>query len=284
MRKKILLLTFIILITLTSCNYQDSKLSDNQDTQIDTSNVVEEFKIFLKSLSSKDFHSSGIALQKLKELKGDNKLVNDNLCREYIKLYNEIQYSQEFFDTEQYKDKGSILKENGYIELNTPGGEWGITHQPEFLVETFSEIVSDGFKKYLEIENKFMNEPTSIDGYMAIPWNELSSRIINCEKFLEKHMDYPEAERVKRIMDIYIKEYTTSSGMMLQFLFKEMILTPEAQNSYENFISSYPHSHYYKLIKGYYEILENNDFMLNDQAKEFLRENEIDISWFDAGI
>jgi hypothetical protein len=129
-----------------------------------------------------------------------------------------------------------------------------------------------------------MNEPTSIDGYMAIPWNELSSRIINCEKFLEKHMDYPEAERVKRIMDIYIKEYTTSSGMMLQFLFKEMILTPEAQNSYENFISSYPHSHYYKLIKGYYEILENNDFMLNDQAKEFLRENEIDISWFDAGI
>lgn len=265
-------------------NQEEDIKEDHINDNINKLNVVDEYKLFLSQISDKEIESSSIALEKCISYTGNDKVLNDELFNQYLNLYNKIIQNQDDSNERRFEENSTLLNENGFIEYNTIGGGWSIIEKPNFLVSSFSGLVTDVLKDYLIIDDKMRNEPTNIDGYKAVSWNELSNRIIICEQYLTKYQDYQYATIVQRYINSYLKQYTTASGMMLQFLYEDGKLNEEAKNSYEDFIENYPNSKYYKLIKDYYNVLKSNNFRLNSEAKQILMENGIDVTWFEAGV
>ena len=56
---------------------------------------------------------------------------------------------------------------------------------------------------------------------------------------------------------------------------KDVVLH-ENKKSYENFISENTDSKYFEFIKGYYDILKNNKFIVKKELKEYVEKNGFD--------
>lgn len=300
--KKAFCLITIITIICTSCtnHIQNNKVQTTnhvpivaetpkktnvepvEATKSENVNPIHEYKSYIDNLDVKDINSVSKALEKVKTYLGENIEINDELYREFSTLYMII--TSEIEDSASLMNDPESLKVNGFrVNVSESGGFIG--SKPGFLSENFNAYVSDGIKEYLKIsdeELRQLGEETGTylieDAGVSISWDQLADRIIAWENYINKYPNYPEVSEAEANIEFYLYVYTASvlDNTMI-FSFDDKKLTQEVKESYERFIQKYSGSKYYNFISGYYDILKNNDYTLNEDAINYLKNNDIEV-------
>lgn len=92
--------------------------------------------------------------------------------------------------------KNSTIKKNlkdlfsrGHGLVSAEGSYYATVDYPYFY-EKYSNYVSDSLADYLNIASIEVQEPTTVEEYLAISFEELEKRVISYEKFLKTHKDF----------------------------------------------------------------------------------------------
>ena len=270
---------------LGGCISKDAGIAQTQPTKTPSAtsaDPVERYRAYLNTLDVAQIVSSGQAMAKLRELAGKDTKKNDEMFRVYNELYLSVITNQTETETEPDAAVKKVLEENGYVSVDSGEGTWTVAEKPGYMMQSFQGIVSTEVAEYLAIVNKETAEaPVAVDGILSVPFAELENRIITCETFVGKYKDAPEASVIKTYLENYVTQYLTARDFAIDVLYTDNVLTDEARQSYEHFVSTYPKSSFNGLVKGYLEVLKAHNYELTDEVRQYLDDNQIDTSWFD---
>lgn len=265
----------------------DNNKSNYEQTNHQNSNEnakrIQKYKQFINELHTENLKSIVLALEKYKEFASEDIKNNDELFRYYRKFYNSMldEYNNYFMN-----GKGRVNSEtrklfttNGMIVDISESGAYPM-EQPGFILTNFESYLSEGLVKFLEIREIELQQTNGsfvfIDELLFITWKQLVERIIEWEKFISKYQNVSEynneVEEAKKLIQTYLKIYTNNINIST---FEQMNSSiQEVDNglkeSYQHFIENYEKSKYHQIIKGYYEILEENGFQYDEKSKEYL--------------
>ncbi len=273
MRKGIKILVFVVVCILLLQHF--NLLAKTNNT---SNNLVMKYQRYVKKLSVRDINSIKLALNESKKYMTKNKRQNDGIFRTFYSFFENVQYNiSEDFNKGKLKLEEKDLNKYGIRIGFSESGDF-LDEKPDFIYTNFANVVSAGLKRYLEILNKEMKQTRTYvieDMGLSISWNELADRIIAWEQFSKDFSDYPEAKDAKSKKDfclyIYIASYLDNTPLFLNGK-----LTDDTKASYERFVTKYSNSSSFDLIQGYYQILKENDFVLNQKAIDYLKSNKID--------
>ncbi|MHB1376406.1 MAG: hypothetical protein ACYCXB_03170 [Candidatus Humimicrobiaceae bacterium] len=218
-------------------------------------------------------HNADIMLEKLEYIQKNDKqfytdlLFEDDWQTKLNNIFNndiEIKDIKEITDEQLKKITDEIF--NGGFKLIALEGSFYPYIDYEFL-KKYSDYLSQQFKDYLNIMADESNKVFSRDAALTISWNELASRLINCEGFL---ISYPEDNiRKKEVGDLYMKylvSYFLGQNNTPSFSYENNTIRPDVLDSYNKLVSEYPDSITTALTKQYQTILEGNNNIINDSV------------------
>jgi len=255
---------------------------------IDEADDPHELKAYHKILADlpvNNITSVSSAIDRYKELVCSDKTVNDRLfwCFESF-YYNVIEEMSNLNSGVIDDDKVELFKLNGIEQYYSEAGPF-IWIKPGFLYDQFASTTSDALREWLKIsKNEEIQQGYTYfveDALLVISWNDLSDRIIVWEKFIKDYGDYERfGEYAQSSIDFYLWLYMDPpyQGMKTFPYMNGKTGENELKLSYERFIKYHATSEYMPTIKGYYDILLRSDFIVNQEAREYLEENGIDTS------
>lgn len=272
--------------------------------------LVSSYTNFINSLSSKDLKAVPLAIQIYNTYaeKSQDTNINDQMFISFVEFYNtfvnEAKYmlftqeelinlsifNEEDFQftfkqltdikNEDYRERVKLAMDSG-LDVCRGYEILIVDEQKSFLYDNFSPTVSEPLKKYLELRQEDIY--TDNLPYLSYSWNWVSDRLVVWEKFHKENPTFFEKNSLDDFLDyyidFYISYYTDESYDNFNFPVKteQGIIRDEVRRSYERFMEKYPDSRFYKIIKGYYEILSDNWFVFNTEAKDFLSANGIPV-------
>ncbi len=210
-------------------------------------------------------------------------LQQEELTGEYSKMLGEAvdisviwQYNEkELNDVEKLKEAPlkevvSLIHKNGY-HIYSSEGEIYTVPDPQYLLEKFEAYMSEQFKEFMALEAVEIKQRLSSDGGLVVSWDELSDRIANWESYIGKYPDTEEAQKAEEHYYLrYLSFYIHGIDNTPAFDINTLELKDEVKASYERYMEKYPDSKACEAVKAYYDILEKNNFMLNDEVTEYL--------------
>lgn len=250
----------------------------------DTSPNVNAFINFLSTLDKTDLNSVNQAVTKFEDLKSKNKSTNDELYRLFYDFYYKVidYYNSSYYQGDLVKIKESDLKRNGLVVIEGEAGPY-IFEKLSFIKSIFSEVVSEGVQKYIELDNEartlrgggFIFE----DALLTMNWDELSDLIVKYEDYINNNLSYKiEVEKIQEDLNFCLYIYTQClDTVTFAYMSDETDNEFELRDSYARFIKEYPKSKYQPIIEGYLDILKENGFILDNTAKEYLIKNGIEV-------
>lgn len=242
---------------------------------------TDQYKDRLVKLGFEEVSSVEIAANDLIEL-----AINKNdKCKEEL-LHNFRNYYYEALD--YYNRKNDIGKWNYPISnseklkfnlsiskvgwtLKDSEGMYYIGESGGWFEKKFKAILTESYIKYLNLRSKEIKEGFSEDAILLISWEQLRKRISAWEQFLKNHSDFHENPEIKDYLNIYIRTFITGMDNSRICNFETRKLRPEIKAAYEKYLKNNQNSMYYKLVKDYYEMLENNKFIVPDDINEYLK-------------
>ncbi|MFA5528652.1 MAG: hypothetical protein WC996_08545 [Peptostreptococcales bacterium] len=136
----------------------------------------------------------------------------------------------------------------------------------------YSSYVTEDMKSYIAIMIVESDEMPAKDAALVIGWDEVIDRAYSLEKFIN---EYPDSSRIEEIKALYEKYVNfTLYGLVNTPLFSHdsKIMKEEAKNIYRAEISNEEDSSYLKLLQDFMNILEENEYKLNEEVDRFIME------------
>jgi hypothetical protein len=123
------------------------------------------------------------------------------------------------------------------------------------------------FMEEFEVENE--NVPVE-DGGLVIEMNELQRRLLFWERFIEENTGFILEDEARVTYNFYLAIYMTGIDNTPAFDNQSMKLDEKYKTSFTSMIKSDPQSKTVTMIREYYSILAENDFMLNKEVEDYL--------------
>lgn len=122
---------------------------------------------------------------------------------------------------------------------------------------------------YFEIMSIESEETPAKDAALLISWYEIYSRIARLEEFINEYGTFPQAENVEQLAKryVYFALYGTDNTPLFSNRTKRMV--HDAKQAIQEFEWDEENGYYSALIKEYYTVLEENDYLLNDAVSRF---------------
>src|SRR3989339_777865 len=133
---------------------------------------------------------------------------------------------------------------------------------------------SDDFFAYIASIENLRNDSTCLE---LLEFKKCGMRIVDSMEmhwFLCEDRSFLLNEVLKDIKNL-LSLYVAGSDNTRISDEKDVVLH-ENKKSYENFISENTDSKYFEFIKGYYDILKNNKFIVKKELKEYVEKNGFD--------
>ena len=162
---------------------------------------------------------------------------------------------------------GIIIRQSslGYIADQRPG----------YLLEHFSDYLSNDLKTFLSIRDKELNQGFSMNTTLTIPFPQVGERVITWEKFLN---DFPKSLLLNEAdarYRLYLSVFIT--GTQGTRLFNEDgVLRPDIKEAYVNFINKHNDTQSGKLVSEYYSLLQKNNFKYDMQIFALMKDKGIE--------
>jgi putative transposon-encoded protein len=165
----------------------------------------------------------------------------------------------------QIKNNIKVLKEIGYKFYIVEGTVEPLVYY-SFLADKYKKNISESYHDYLIIRTDSL---VVSDGGLNISWDELFSRIIFMDKYIEKEKTYKNnLEEIKRtrndLLSIYFKGVDNTP-----IFDSNVIIDKEILKSYEKNIKLFGNNYSGKILKEYYNLLKKNKFIKNKNIESF---------------
>lgn len=204
-------------------------------------------------------------------------------------IVNDTYYSQVaegYFDVYNRFDELPSVYQPIMAELNSYGiqledigeGYADLSFYPDYFYEIFKPYTTEATKEYLRLIAFERAHEFLFDAAICITWEELAGRIINFEEYLDK---YPQSMFVGDMQSRY-SGYTrlllvgcdnTPTCEIQQDGTRK--LNADVYNAYQKIIDTHKNKRLAKTLKEYCCLFEENDMLWNDEADDFLAENEL---------
>lgn len=191
-------------------------------------------------------------------------------------------------DTE-LKEILSKIKKSGY-KIETAEGMFFPVVDYQFY-KNFSSYVTDDIKDYINIMTEESDKVPAKDGALVIGWNELLNRAISQERFIATYADSIKISEIEQLHNKYILYTFYGLNNTPLFDYDSQILDPDAKEVYLNAVKDDGNSEYLKALKGFVNVLKDNDYKLTDEVNQYrdkvkasLAENKIDTALLDQII
>ena len=200
-----------------------------------------------------------------RELQGNrmNKLFDGDIQQ---RLANQVEkgviYSAEDIEDEDLKEIVQEIIDNGYFLMMMEGDFYPVINYENY--KNYAKNAKEDIKAYVDIVVREYKEFTSMDAHLAISRDELLSRILNSEKFLEK---YPLSEKFSEVKDLY-SEYTGFYLYGMAFEPPEDKLSKDAKDSYEKAVKTEGDSNFINHFKDYYETVKSEGYERTEKVEK----------------
>ncbi|WP_026895174.1 hypothetical protein [Clostridiisalibacter paucivorans] len=178
---------------------------------------------------------------------------------------NKFEYNR----IEEIQDEG--LKEavvemyNGGYKLQNIEGAYYPALDYEYL-KKYNKYLSGEINDYIEIMAKESGEQAIIEGHRAVDWDELESRTINAENYINK---YPEAVRrpvIGEVLFHYLKVYLLDDGKVD---LENNTIKTEVIKEYEKVIENHPNMVTTEILKEYVDIVKKNNYKVTKDVENY---------------
>ena len=258
---------------------QDAIMKDFDELLISQARSYQVVSFIDQNIYKMSPRNADIVLEKLEYIQKNDKqfytdlLLEDDWQSKLNDIFNndiEIKDIQEITNEQLKKITEEIFR--GGFKLIALEGSFYPFIDYEFL-KKYSDYLSQQFRDYLNIMAVESNKIFSRDAALAISWDELAFRLINCEGFL---ISYPEDNvRKKEVGDLYMKylvSYFLGQNNTPSFSYENNAISPDVLDSYDKLVSQYPDNITTDLTKKYQSILEGDTNIVNDSVYKELDE------------
>lgn len=128
------------------------------------------------------------------------------------------------------------------------------------LYKNYSNYISDEYSSYLAIMGAQTEKHYYDDLAITISWDELASRIIAVENFIQKYKDSEYFMEMSALFDEYLHFYKVGATHSRIFDYETNIIKDDVLESYESTIIKYPGSKLAKLTSEYLDKIKANDY------------------------
>lgn len=251
---------------------------------------INSFKTYLNSLSNDSLFSIPFALDYIKTcMKTDSApcdsvvvLFNEKVNLVINKLSDSLETKYAFLI--QQMDKDSITPELRAFNENLATCGIGIYMtegmyypdvMPEFFYSNFKNIISPGFKEFLNIRKDELKEGFSEDAGLLISFEDLYKRVKRWEDFISVYPTGVFVEEANGFYTIYLETLMTGMDNSRIFDFDDNSLSPEIKTLYESIMMEDSESPTSKIITSYYNFLSRHNFKENDSIRHFMEANRL---------
>lgn len=293
-RNFILTVNSLIILLLVGCSPKmpPNKTPDVMEEQVESDDaneeVIEEFRKISKDTTAPDIliqfvdeHISEVSTQhademidmlrstletnkqfyeeRLVELDFDNELLSIDGSEA---IFTEASISK--IENVELKKEVEYLYSNYYQLINLEGAFYPVVNYSK--LKKYEEYLSEEFKRYLEIKSLELENRSMVDGELTISFEELAERIYKAEEYLKVAIP---GER----KDDILEEYFYKINAYLKGLPSTPIREDETSKIKETVLKSYQNTvnkdYMISIItKDYLEILDNNDYLVDDSTLE----------------
>jgi len=271
MTKKIL----ILILTLSTINLYSQDKSYNysefnkkissiplNNSTID--NIIDYFLLETKELDKieKDSLFSTI----FRVIVEKENLLNDNLFKnkEY-EDYNSLMWSDIKLHTESALEYQKKLNLNN-IRIASVEGNIYLIYDFENKYDFIKSQLSKSTQNLFDLIILERDYPTTEDAGLIISMNELVDRVIKWENQIDT--EFP-------LFDVIFDEYKYNLVFLIQGVentpisYDSINIQKEFLEAYDYMIKKYPNSKSTKIIEGYYKMIRDNGFKLNEKIRKF---------------
>lgn len=241
-------------------------------SKYDNTLLLEKYIEKLKDISfdqGVELHNIFISYQK------DNNF--DYLLEKYSLSYEQLLEnlnSVEYLKRDRALKDEELLKEHliqhinmGYRLASSEGMYYYVIDNQKF-VDKFGDRIFNEYRDYLKVLALNTNEPSMSDGRLIISMERLAERILFAESF---KMVYPYSDllsEVNNIYDLYLSIYLYGDIHVATYDDQTFRIKEDALEEFHRVVEKYSHTGFASKINFFLELLEKNNYIVNDELKE----------------
>ena len=265
------LLVYLTIVTLANVNF-----AYGQDCP------VQSFKGSAEKLDLSKIESV-LTLAKVFEdqAKHQTPACNETLFVEFRKVYYKARSEYEKaviggfnepYPMEAKKEKvlRSKLNQVGWDLFETEGTYY-IGENGKWFLDRFNAVLTKPLMQYLTQRRLEVRERFSEDAGLLITWEDFLRRIEFWESFLKQNPAFPLKDEINMYLDVYIRTFLTGlDNAPITVEYNNMALRKDVKTAFETYLKRDKGSRYYRVVEGYYKILERSGFVVSDELKRYL--------------
>jgi hypothetical protein len=295
----LVIVSMVLVLSLVSCKKKDSDkinppknstgtIDDSDKTEKDKAAIMKDFDNVLKTNDlSKVIGFIDDNIKSLSQIEGDKMVLDlevvleeslnptmDNIFKADPngELIN-IAESDIFFPKEKIKDiesetlKNEVTKlmENKYKLINLEGSFYPIIDYEN--LKQYNNYVSDEIKEYIEIKAIDSNSPVVIDAGLLISYDDLASRILKVENYIQRYSQGQKHEEILRL-------YRSKLALYLGGVDNTPIFVNDTKKIKDDVLESYKKTSNTKdsvtahIVNKYVNLIEKNDLIINTVVQD----------------
>ncbi|WLR50391.1 hypothetical protein LC040_14130 [Bacillus tianshenii] len=166
----------------------------------------------------------------------------------------------------QVRHFAEFVQKNGLVFVENGEGMLGIAINYKWMQKQLYDELSAQINDYFAIRQ---NLNVVSDGTLTISWDELADRIINLEDFMMRNPTFSKSPDLHQYYYQFLTYYLFGIDNSPVFDSNGKLL-PEVKDSYERFMQMYDNQQTYYTIKGYYDILQKNQFVRSKESSSYV--------------
>ncbi|MGE5398017.1 MAG: hypothetical protein ACM3MK_10840 [Chitinophagales bacterium] len=288
-----ILLVIIVLGLITGCGGKDNNASTvnkaktpekanvqtalNQLLSRDATEkeIIQFADQHIKTLKQKDANRLVLKLEETqkKDLDSQSRAFESTEIQETL-IENQ---QQVFSDSSQFNTANASVnalwkdtQERGYKVICTEGMFYPIIDYAAY--KPYKPYVTKDIKAYIDIMTNESEEATAEDNGIAISWDQLASRALQSESFVNL---YPQSARFQAVNDLYndyVSFYLYGANNSPAFDYQTQTLNQELLESYKNLIKDSPNSQLAQIILQYLPVLEKSNYLRTPEVDQFIKD------------
>lgn len=251
---------------------------DNYNTKIDDKTKPFEALFFIRenisNVSLKDATTMFLSFEEIQEKyigKYEEVLIENEIQEKLLEVFGN-EFDENKIDKIGETDLEALLREiinGGYMIINLEGLFTII--QDYRILEEHVEYLPDDIKDYILLKADGIRDLETLKIGENLSWKQIKDRIIKCENYIEAYPESIKEYIISKEHMEFLHSYFFGFDGMPSFDYSTNKINEQLLQSYKEFININGKSETAKIVEGYLEVLESNEYLLCEEIEEYRR-------------
>jgi len=146
--------------------------------------------------------------------------------------------------------------------------------------QDYKAFVTPDIKAYIDIMTVESNNPPAKDAALVIGWDEVLTRALNQEKFINTYADSARLADVQKLYERYVQFCLLGANNTPLFSYEDKTMSSEAKSSYAKVLAESKASELTKIMQGLLDVVAQNNNQLTAAVDNYRKKcfEELDIN------